>query len=219
MSGEESHLDFQAEVPAWGGAEHPHLLQTHCPSESNFWAAKPTARGPGRVNQTDVFWLSICMYGQDLSGGRRVGTILKSLMCVRRKSGSTSRHATCMTPSRCHPFLHFTWVSWAFAMFPLTMNIRSSPGETLVLQTTLALTLLTKDSRALILPQGLDSSWDSVQFPPPHKRPSQDLSVLQTSTPLSSPASHTRACSSYGGLFWVQTSSHTLSCPHHCILG
>lgn len=40
-------------------------------------------------------------------------------MFVRRKSGSISSRATSTTPSQHHTFLHFTWVSWAFAPFLL----------------------------------------------------------------------------------------------------
>lgn len=103
-------------------------------------------------------------------------------MCVRRKTGFISSHATCTTQSWHYPFLHFTWVSWAFALFPLTMNICSSPGETSALQASLALTFITRERKALILTQWWDSSWDSVQFPPAHEA---------LSAPFSAPDKHT----------------------------
>lgn len=63
-------------------------------------------------------------------------------MCVWGKSGYISSNAISTTPSQHHPFLHFAWVSWVFAPFPLTMNICSS----LEFQTFLSSTFITKDS-------------------------------------------------------------------------
>lgn len=120
-------------------------------------------------------------------------------MCVRRKYRSTSSHAACTTPSRYHPLLRFTWALWAFAPFPLTMNICSSPGETSVLHTPLALRSIPTDSKALILPRWWDSSWDPAQLPPAHKRPSQRLSAHLQQVHLSTqwPAAPMLACFGY----------------------
>lgn len=39
------------------------------------------------------------------------------------------------------------------------------------------------------------------------------------SAPPTSPSFHPMARSSHAGLFWVQISSYTCSCPYHCTLG